>query len=181
MNFDDDVSRIGGSDPFATSPEDRDPIRRLRGRLAAPVTVWTARNLVGSPAGITISSVHVVEGDPPVVLGLIDPLSGFWNAVQETGAFVLQVLASSQVSIAQKFAMQIPVDPFDQTDLISTPWGPVLSEVMTWAGCTLIDSVDEGYALLVRARLDEINVNEGAARPLVYFRGKYLTTTSLRQ
>jgi hypothetical protein len=39
--------RIGGQHPFATPPELRSPARRLRGRLLAPVTVWTA----GTPEG----------------------------------------------------------------------------------------------------------------------------------
>jgi len=34
--------RVGGQPPFAVPAERRDPARRLRGRLVAPVTVWTA-------------------------------------------------------------------------------------------------------------------------------------------
>jgi hypothetical protein len=33
--------RIWRQPPFAVPPERRDPARRLRGRLVAPVTVWT--------------------------------------------------------------------------------------------------------------------------------------------
>jgi 3-hydroxy-9,10-secoandrosta-1,3,5(10)-triene-9,17-dione monooxygenase reductase component len=180
VSLDDGNSRIGQSDPFATPPEDRDPVRRLRGRLAAPVTVWTARDAAGTPAGITMSSVLVVEGEPPELLGLVDPLSAFWHAVEETGSFVVQVLASDHVSAAKKFALQIPVDPFEGESLTLTPWGPVLSQVTTWAGCTLIDSVSAGYALLVRASLDDITLSEVTARPLVHFRGTYFTAGPLR-
>jgi 3-hydroxy-9,10-secoandrosta-1,3,5(10)-triene-9,17-dione monooxygenase reductase component len=180
VSFDDGISRIGGSDPFATPLEERDPARRLRGRLVAPVTVWTARDAAGTPAGITMSSVLVVEGNPPEILGLVDPLSAFWHAVQETGTFVQQILTSDQLSIAQKFALQMPVDPFEGESLTSTPWGPAISQVSTWAGCTLINAVDAGYALLVRARLDDITVDEGTARPLIHYRGIYLTSGALR-
>ncbi len=44
--------------PFVTPPEQRDPARRLRGRLAAPVTILTAgrdRNRTG----LTVSSLVV--------------------------------------------------------------------------------------------------------------------------
>lgn len=37
---------IHSTDPFATPGERRSPVRQLRGRLAAPVTLWTA----GAPA-----------------------------------------------------------------------------------------------------------------------------------
>ena len=50
--------RIGSQPPFAVPAERRDPARRLRGRLVAPVTVWTA----GDPsrgAGLTVSSILV--------------------------------------------------------------------------------------------------------------------------
>ena len=42
-----DPIRIGMQPPFTVPPERRDPARRLRGRLVAPVTVWTA----GRPPG----------------------------------------------------------------------------------------------------------------------------------
>jgi hypothetical protein len=42
--------RIGRQPPFAVPPERRDPARRLRGRLVAAVTVWTAGHPPGGPA-----------------------------------------------------------------------------------------------------------------------------------
>ena len=54
---------IHSTDPFATPEEQRSPLRRLRGRLAAPVTLWTADGPAG-PAGLTVSSMLVAEGEP---------------------------------------------------------------------------------------------------------------------
>jgi 3-hydroxy-9,10-secoandrosta-1,3,5(10)-triene-9,17-dione monooxygenase reductase component len=73
--------RVGSQPPFAIPPERRDPARRLRGRLVAPVTVWTAGRPPGG-AGLTVSSVLVAEGQPARLLGLIDPTSAFWEAAQ---------------------------------------------------------------------------------------------------
>ena len=155
-------------------------MRRLRGRMAAPVTVWTARDAAGAPAGITMSSVLVVEGNPPEVLGLVDPLSAFWHAVQETGSFVVQVLGADQVDIARQFALQLPVDPFEGVALTSTQWGPAIDNVTTRAGCLLMHSVEAGYGSLVRARIDEIIVDDVANRPLIHYRGLYLSAGPLR-
>ena len=44
-------ARIHSSDPFATPEQDKSPVRRLRGRLAAAVTLWTTPG----PAGLTVS------------------------------------------------------------------------------------------------------------------------------
>src|SRR5918911_4727419 len=83
--------RVGSQPPFAVPPERRDPPRRLRGRLVTPVTVWTAGRPPGG-AGLTASSVLVAEGQPARLLGLIDPTSAFWEAAQETRAFVVHAL-----------------------------------------------------------------------------------------
>src|ERR671922_3117560 len=92
--------RVGGQHPFATPPERRSQARRLRGRLLAPVTVWTA----GSPsagAALTVSSVLVAEGEPARILGLIDPTSALWEATREAGAFVVHVLGAGDRSLAE--------------------------------------------------------------------------------
>ena len=59
--------RIGGQPPFAVPAGRRDPTRRLRGRLVAPVTIWTAGRPPGG-AGLTVSSILVAEGQPARVL-----------------------------------------------------------------------------------------------------------------
>jgi 3-hydroxy-9,10-secoandrosta-1,3,5(10)-triene-9,17-dione monooxygenase reductase component len=173
VSFEDGTSRIG-SDPFATPMAEREPARRLRGRLAAPVTVWTAYDAAGEPAGITVSSVLVAEGAPPEVLGLIDPLSAFWDAAREVGRFLVQILAADQRSIAERFALRVPGNPFGEVDLLPTPWGPAIDAASTRAGCAVTGSTDAGYAVLVRARIDEIVLDDRTVRPLVYYRGAYL-------
>lgn len=179
MSLDDGTSRIG-LNPFTTPIEAREPARRLRGRLAAPVTVWTAQSAAGTPAGITVSSVLIADGAPPEVLGLVDPLSAFADAAQESGRFVVHVLVSEQTRLAEKFALRLPGDPFEGEEASPTPWGPVLRGPATRAACTLLASTDAGYARLLRARIDEIALDERAAQPLVHYRGSYVSVRPLR-
>src|SRR4051812_27739109 len=98
-----DIREIG-EDPFAVPIAQRDPVRRLRGRLPAAVTVWTASFADGRPTGITVSSVLIGEGEPPVVLGLIGTLTDFWDAVCESRRFVVHVLDEDQRRVADEFA-----------------------------------------------------------------------------
>src|ERR687897_2473668 len=56
MASDHEPLRIGSQPPFAVPAERRDPVRPLRGRLVAPVTVWTAGRPPGG-AGLTVFSV----------------------------------------------------------------------------------------------------------------------------
>lgn len=179
MSFDDATSHLG-SNPFVTPREAREPVRRLRGRLAAPVTVWTAQSAADIPAGITVSSVLVVEGAPPELLGLIDPLSAFCDAAEETGRFVVHVVQSDQTRLAEKFALRLPGDPFEGEEVRGTPWGPVLERASTRASCTLLGSTDAGYGRLLRGRIDDVVLDERAGQPLVHYRGGYVGIRPLR-
>ena len=144
--------RIQMQPPFTVPPERRDPTRRLRGRLVAPVTVWTAGQLPGG-AGLTVSSILVAEGQPARLLGLIDPTSAFWEAMQEAGAFVVNVLAVGDRALAERFSETRPPirGPFDGLQVAESPWGPVLGGSRPRAACRLAGSTPVGQASWSRA------------------------------
>ena len=145
-----------------------------------PVSVWTARRASGIRAGITVSSVLVADGSPAEVLGVVDPLSAFCDAVGETGRFLVHLLASEQSHLADKFALRVPGDPFEDEALQSSAWGPALVNVSTRVACTLLTSSDAGYGQLLRGRIDELELDARATQPLVYYRGGYRTLRPLR-
>lgn len=169
--------RIQSSDPFATPPELRDPARRFRARLVAPVTVWTATAGDGGRTGITVSSVVVGEGEPPTMLGLVGPVTDFWEAVGETKAFVVHVLDDRQRRIADDFAGRNPGPdaPFGELAVDESAWGPVLADVPTRAYCNLGGFLEVGYFLMVRGDIDHFDVPDHARSPLAHYRGDYFT------
>ena len=63
--------------PWDDSSSARDPLRRLRGHLVLPVTIWLAGNVDEgpSPTGLTVSSVLISQGEPPFLAGLVTPTS----------------------------------------------------------------------------------------------------------
>lgn len=178
MDFAQSLSRVG-ADPFAIARDERDPVRRLRGKLAAPVTVLSAYDASGAPAGITASSVVVAEGEPAEVLALIDPLCAWWQAAESSGHFALVILAADQAGLSERFALQVPGDPFEGATWAATAWGPVLEGAATWVGCSLVGASTVGYSLLVRGAIGEIVIDDRAIGPLVHFRGSYTTLRSL--
>jgi flavin reductase (DIM6/NTAB) family NADH-FMN oxidoreductase RutF len=165
--------RIGNQHPFATPPERRDPARRLRGRLVAPVTVWTAGHR-STGAGLTVSSVLVAEGQPARLLGLIDPTSAFWEAMQEARAFVVHVLAAGDQALAERFSEIRPSvhGPFDRLEVAESPWGPVLGGRRPRAACRLTGSTPVGHAELVEGVIEELELPD-LADPLAYLHGSY--------
>jgi len=165
--------RVGRQPPFAVPPEGRDPARRLRGRLVAPVTVWTAGQLPGG-AGLTVSSVLVAEGRPARLLGLIDPTSALWEAAQETRAFVVHVLAAGDRALAERFSeVRPPIrGPFERLQVAESPWGPVLAGSRPRAACRLAGSTPVGHGELVEGVIEQLEVPD-LADPLAYLHGGY--------
>jgi 3-hydroxy-9,10-secoandrosta-1,3,5(10)-triene-9,17-dione monooxygenase reductase component len=165
--------RIGGQHPFGTPPERRDPARRLRGRLVAPVTVWTAGRLSGG-AGLTVSSLLVAEGRPARLLGLIDPTSAFWEAMQQSGAFVVHVLAAADRALAERFSeIRPPIrGAFEGLEVAESPWGPVLGGSRPRAACHLSGATPVGYAELVEGVIEQLELHD-LEDPLTWLHGSY--------
>lgn len=156
------------SDPFATPEEEKSPVRRLRGRLAAPVTLWTAPG----PAGLTVSSMLVADGEPGRVLGLVDEESELWDAVEKAGVFAIAPLADRDRQLADRFAglMPAPGGLFATGEWDQTAYGPVRGGL--WAGCRLVEARPCGWALLVEGVLETIAAVDPQP-PLVHYRGRY--------
>lgn len=163
-------AEIRYTDPFATPEHQRSPVRRLRGRLAAAVTLWTAPE----PAGLTVSSTLVADGEPGRLLGLIDDESDLWAAISAAGRFAVAPLGPQHRQLADRFAGLLPAPggPFRGHDWRETPYGPVLADVGCWAGCRLDNAREYGWALLVEATIETVELSDDVA-PLVHYRGRY--------
>jgi flavin reductase (DIM6/NTAB) family NADH-FMN oxidoreductase RutF len=160
---------IHSEHPFQTPPADRDPARRLRGRLVGPVTIVTA----GSD-GMTASAVLVVEGEPPRVVMAISDSADFRHAVDETRRFVMHVGENEHRALSDRFA-EIAPSPgglFAGLDVIETAWGPRLGGFDTWAGCRLETTLAIGTQILIIGQIEDLHLGE-VDDPLIYFRGRY--------
>lgn len=159
-------------------PEDRrDPVRRLRGRMPAPVTVWTAWGPGRRAVGLTVSSVMVAEGEPALILGLLGPLTDLYEALESTGRFVVHVLDAGQVRLADQMAGRYPADPFSGQETEASEFGPALVSAPVRAYCRLESRQAAGWFELVSARVDHVAIpdEEASAWPLVHFRAWYGT------
>jgi 3-hydroxy-9,10-secoandrosta-1,3,5(10)-triene-9,17-dione monooxygenase reductase component len=159
--------------PFIPAEGDRDPVRRLRGRLASPVTIVTAGRADGR-AGLTVSSLFVVEGDPPLVYAQVGPVTEVWDAILATGVFVVHVCAHPDHPLADVFAglRPSPGGVFAGVDVRDTEWGPVLAELPDLAFCRLRTAEEAGYSAVVAGEIERVEVSD-LSDPLVYFRGRY--------
>ncbi|MCP3996457.1 MAG: flavin reductase [bacterium] len=161
--------------PFETPQEQRDPARRFRGRLAAPVTVITAGE-GDHRTGLTVSSLVVAEGDPSVIYFLLGSTTDLHYGLEETGKFVVHVLEEGNQEIADVFAglRPSPGGRFAGLNVEQSKWGPVLSDVRTRAYCTYEGGDEETFFIVAEGAIDKLELGD-IEDPLVYFRGRYRT------
>ena len=165
--------------PFLPPDEDRDPLRQLRGRVGATVSLWTSG--AGSDrAGLTVSSYLVAPGDPGRVVALLHPESDLIERLEETEVAVMSLLGWRHRDLADAFAgtMPAPGGPFRLADWEQTAWGPRVATAVTWVGLRLDPAAtrDVGWSRLVEAVVEHVEVGDDPA-PLVHRRGRYQRPT----
>ena len=159
--------------PFATPVEDRDPVRRFRGRLAAPVTVITAGE-AGARTGLTVSSLVVAEGEPARVYFLLGQATDLYDAIRDTGRFVVHVLEDDHRELGDRFAglRPSPGGLFAGLEVVDGAYGPELPELGSRLLCCH-ESEAECMVHVLEAGIIEETVVHELGDPLVYFRGRY--------
>jgi flavin reductase (DIM6/NTAB) family NADH-FMN oxidoreductase RutF len=165
---------IHSSDPFATPDPDRSPVRRLRGRLPAAVTLWTAY-YDGRPAGLTVSSTVVLDGDPGYLHGVLDDESELYEAITASGRFAVIPLGKADSQVADRFAGLLPAPggPFADAAWETTEFGPVRPG-QTWAGCALDTARELGWGVLVEAVIARVELAPEPEEPQLHHRGRYV-------
>ena len=165
---------IHAGHPFLEPEGDRDPVRRLRGRLGGTVSLWTA----GTPqdrAGLTVSSWLVAGGDPGRVVALLDPDADLTERLLSTGRAVVQLLQWQHRDLADVFAGVAPAPggPWRTAAWEETPYGPCLADVTTRALVSVESEVATGWSSLVTCTLDDVVVGDDVD-PLSHRRGRYV-------
>jgi flavin reductase (DIM6/NTAB) family NADH-FMN oxidoreductase RutF len=166
---------IHSEHPFLPREGDRDPLRRFRGRMAQPVTLWCAQH-EQRRAGWTVSSLLVADGDPPEVLGLVDEESELADLAAQTRTVAVSLLSWGHRNLAEAFAGLAPAPGgvFRLGEWRETRWGPVLADAVGWLGVDLTDTAGQlGWARAFRGRCVEAHVDGGAADVLSHLRGRY--------
>ena len=169
---------IHSTHPFATPEPERSPLRRLRGRMPAPVSVWAAGQGPGR-VGWTLSSFLVVDGDPAEALGVLDEDSALAERLvsEQGGSLTVNLLGWQHRALADAFAAAAPAPggPFTLGKWRDSDWGPVLADAPGWLGVRLHSDPDHaGWSLLVRAIVEHVELGEDPAEGMLgYVRGRY--------
>ncbi|WP_049797661.1 flavin reductase family protein [Kribbella flavida] len=167
---------IHGEHPFLPAEADRSPVRRFRGRLASPVSLWTAQ-YAGKRAGLTVSSVLVADGEPGYLLGLLDPDSDLCEMLLKAKTAAVTLLGEPHRQLADAFGYVAPAPggPFRLSEWTDTEWGPVPAGVTAWAGGRLTSGEPReiGWAVQVQLEIEHVELLADDVAPVVHRRGRY--------
>jgi flavin reductase (DIM6/NTAB) family NADH-FMN oxidoreductase RutF len=150
------------------SPEE---FRSALSQFASGVTVVTTRDAHGKRHGITVSSFCSVSLEPPMVLICIEKTTGSHYAFGESGAFVVNILASSQSDVSEHFASRADEKFGDVEHSLNEDGVPVLTDAIATLRCTLRHSLDGGDHSIFVGLVESVDVRGG--KPLIYFNRGY--------
>lgn len=151
---------------------DQRALRTALGHFATGIAIVTATGRGGALIGLTVNSFNSVSLDPPLVLFSVDRRAYSLDLLRGAAAYAVNILNDQQEAISTQFARPL-VDK----------WRGV-AYTMGDAGAPLIDGAIAQFECRPHAVHDGgdhvIFVGEvagfrydAAARPLLYFRGKY--------
>jgi flavin reductase len=143
-------------------------------RAVTGVTVVTTNGTLGR-LGQTVSAMSSVTADPPTLLICIKTTSAIVSAIQENGAFGVNVLRSDQRRVADTFAGRstwgLPYDFSIAQWTEEVTGAPLLLGAVSRFACRLSQSVLIGSHLVMFGEVMESGVSPG--NPLLYARRSY--------
>ena len=159
-------------------PADPVQFRQLLGRFATGVTVVTALDPRGRPAGMTASSVSSVSLEPPLLLVCVGHQADFHPTISAAPRFAVNVLAADQEPLSRQFAAP-DGDRFAGVRYRSDPHGvPLLDGVVAHVLCDSWGRQEAGDHTVF---FGLVTGGETFDRPpLVYYRSRYTSTNDPR-
>ena len=153
--------------------------RQLCGHFATGVVILTAATREGTPIGMTANSFTSVSLSPPLVSINVDRASDMHPVMLETRGFVLNILGSHQETLSRRFADRSS-QRFDGIGYRTDDHGFVLLDgAIATILCLPHSRFEAGDHTVFVGRVIGGSVTRGAGRPLLYYRGGYVTPGGL--
>lgn len=155
-----------------SDPIDPKEFRRVLGHFPTGVTVLTGTD-DRTPLGATVGSFFSISLDPPLVGFCMGHSSSSWQAIRDSGAFAINILADDQAWMSNRFASKDD-DRFDGIEWAPSlrTGSPLLRDVVGHIDCVLESEADSGDHVIVVGRVVELRLDR-AGDPLIFLRGGY--------
>jgi flavin reductase (DIM6/NTAB) family NADH-FMN oxidoreductase RutF len=144
--------------------------REAIAHFATGVTVITTVH-EGRPVGMTASAVASLSLEPVLLLVCISNHLPTHTAIEESRAFVVNVLGEGHDELARRFATPLP-DKFEGVALRDDQALPVLADAIAHFVCDVHERFPGGDHSIFTGLVKECGFIRGR-RPLVYFRSAF--------
>jgi 3-hydroxy-9,10-secoandrosta-1,3,5(10)-triene-9,17-dione monooxygenase reductase component len=145
--------------------------------FATGVTIVTTTGPDG-PAGMTTNAVTSLSLQPLLLLVCFDRGSRTLDVVRASRRFAVNILRASDRELAAVFASKrVGREKFESVTHSEAHGVPVLDAALAWIACELRELLPGGDHEIGIGEVIGMGV-EDETDPLVYFRGRYTTTTS---
>jgi flavin reductase (DIM6/NTAB) family NADH-FMN oxidoreductase RutF len=170
-------SRIDGPEPTPAGQVSGADFRHAIGHFATGVTVITSVDADGQPVGTTANAVSSLSLDPPLVLVCFDRTSRTLESVLAHGAFAVNVLGARQQHLSTNFARRGLAAAWDGVRHRRGRTGsPRLDGVIATLECTVEHQLEGGDHEIIVGRVREVETSGDDAEPLIFWRGRYLSS-----
>jgi flavin reductase len=146
--------------------------------LAAAVNVITTQHM-GKKAGMTATAVCSLTAEPPLLLVCININAFSHEIIRRSGRFVVNVLSTDDVAVANRFAGGDVENRFQTGDWAELPSGGLaLSSAVVSFDCSLSGDIPVSTHSIFLGRVEQVVVHSERAS-LLYAGGKYSGVGSL--
>jgi flavin reductase (DIM6/NTAB) family NADH-FMN oxidoreductase RutF len=151
---------------------DAEGFKQVLSHWITGVTIVTARDH-DHIHGMTVSAFTEVSLDPPLVLVCADKGSNTHPVIAAGKVFAVNVLASDQVELSNRFASKkFENSRFDEVDYATGETGaPLLAGVVANLDCRLVAAHDHGDHVVYVGEVVDARYHE--REPLLYHAGSY--------
>lgn len=151
--------------------KDQRQFRDALGQFPTGVTVVTARDQSGQPAGMTANSFSSVSLDPMLVLWSIAKSASAYDAFDGAQYFAIHVLAQDQQALSTQFASK-DGDRFNGMDFDTNASNvPLLNHYAARFECEVESRFDGGDHVIIVGRVHDFDSRD--CEPLAFHAGRY--------
>lgn len=148
--------------------------RQVAGQFATGVTV-IALEIDGTIRAMTANSFTSLSLDPPLVLFCVGKQTRAGQAIHVAAGFSVNILSEGQQDVSTYFAGAWKDSPPPAFAFLEWEGGPRLEAAIASLGCVIHAIHEGGDHWIVVGRVVATHRADGAPRPLMFFRGAYVT------
>jgi len=162
------MSRMTGRPP--STAIDSEGFRSVAGHLASGVAVITTES-GGTAFGMTVSSVTSLSLEPPLMLVCLNSAMPTSTAVDEAGAYAVNVLDRDSGELAHRFASAQKNKFAGVSTSPGSTIAPILDDALAHIECEVVEQLTGGTHTIFIGRVVAASARDG--EPLTYFRGGF--------